>query len=91
MAVELAESGHGDAMTKTPGSAPEPTIDENPDPGNEVGGADAVDEDFSSPPVGREVPVEHQVTHEAVPDELLQPEGPDREADIDDPSSEPSA
>lgn len=73
-----------------PGTPAEPTVDENPDPGNTAGGTDAVEED-SAPPVSRELPVADQVTHEDVPQELLEPEGPDREANTEDPSTEPSA
>lgn len=44
----------------------EPKIDPDPDPGNEAGGVDAVEE-------------------------IKEPEEPDTEANLDDPSAEPSA
>jgi len=78
-------------MTETTGTPAEPTIDENPDPGNAAGGTDAVVEDIAAPPVSRELPAHEQASHPDVPDELLEPEGPDREANIEDPSTEPSA
>ncbi len=78
-------------MSTEPGPAPEPQIDENPDPGNEVGGTDAVEEPDTLPPLMRDVPQSAQIDGEEIPDDLKKPEGRDREADIEDPSTEPSA
>jgi hypothetical protein len=78
-------------MTTTPGPAIEPEIDENPDLGNAAGGADAVEEPTPPEPLTPEVPRSAQMDHEDIPDELKEPEGPDSEANIDDPSAEPSA
>jgi hypothetical protein len=74
----------------TPGAAPEPHIDEDPDPGNEAGGTDAVEEDTAIPPVTPDVP-SAQLTDDEVPDEIQEPEEPDSEANIENPSTEPSA
>ena len=68
---------------------PEPTIDPDPDPGNAAGGVDAVEEEPILPPVPPEEPLNAQMADTEVPDELLEPEGHDREADLDDPSREP--
>jgi hypothetical protein len=75
----------------TPGPAPEPQIDQNPDLGNEAGGADAIDEATVIPPLTPDVPLSAQVDDQIVPDELKEPEGPDSEIDDDDPNPEPSA
>jgi hypothetical protein len=69
---------------------PEPHIDPDPDPGNEAGGVDAVAENAIFPPVPPDEPMSAQMADEEVPDELRQTEEPDREADVDDPSAEPS-
>lgn len=75
---------------ETPGAAPEPQIDAEPDPGNEAGGPDAVEEDTSIPPLTPDVP-SAQLEDDDVPDEIQEPEKPDTEANIDDPNPEPSA
>ncbi|MCW2786839.1 MAG: hypothetical protein JWP74_3356 [Marmoricola sp.] len=77
-------------MTTSPGAQPVPQIDEDPDPGNEVGGTDAIAGDTTIPPLTPDVPRSAQMNDDDVPDELKEPEGPDREANLDDPSSEPS-
>jgi len=74
-----------------PGPAPEPTIDDDPDPGNEAGGTDAVEEETGWPPVTPETPLSAQFADEDVPDEVSAPEQPDSEANVEDPSAEPSA
>lgn len=74
----------------TPGTAPEPQVDQDPDPGNEAGGADAVAEQTSLPPVTPDVPLSAQLD-EDVPDEIQEPEEPDSEANVENPSTEPSA
>lgn len=76
-------------MTIDPDAIPEPTIDEDPDPGNEAGGTDAIEEDTTLPPLTRDVPLSAQVDDDEIPDSLQEPEGRDREADLDDPSKEP--
>ena len=78
-------------MNSTPGPAPEPQIDEEPDPGNEAGGPDAVEEETSIPPLTPDVPLSAQLDDEHVPDEIQEPESPDSEANVEDPSVEPSA
>lgn len=70
---------------------PEPKIDADPDPGNEAGGVDAVEDSSMFPPVPPDEPLSAQMADEAVPDELKEPEDPDSEANVDDPSTEPSA
>lgn len=75
----------------TPGAAPEPTIDADPDPGNGAGGADAVTEETSIPPVTPDVPLSAQLDEDIVPDEIQEGETPDTDANTEDPSSEPSA
>jgi hypothetical protein len=77
-------------MSHTPGQQPEPQIDADPDLGNEAGGVDAIEEETSRPLLTPEVPRPAQMDDDAIPEEIKEPEGPDREADIDDPSSEPS-
>ncbi|HET6153333.1 MAG TPA: hypothetical protein VFE15_10265 [Marmoricola sp.] len=77
-------------MSQTPGPPPEPQIDADPDLGNEAGGVDAIEEQPNLPPLTREVPRSAQMDDDVIPEEIMEPEGPDREADIDDPSSEPS-
>ncbi len=74
----------------TPGAAPEPQIDADPDPGNEAGGTDAIEIETSVPPVTRDVG-SAQLDDDDVPDEIQQAEEPDTEANTDDPSAEPSA
>jgi hypothetical protein len=69
---------------------PEPKVDPDPDPGNAAGGTDAVDEGGLTPPVPPDEPMSAQMADEEVPDELQETEEPDRDADVDDPSSEPS-
>lgn len=69
--------------------APEPTVDKNPDLGKEVGGADAVDDRVTVPPLSAEPPSSAQSDQDEVPEEIQQPEGPDSEANLDDPSAEP--
>ena len=69
---------------------PEPTIDPDPDPGNEAGGVDAVEDGGLMPPVPPDEPLNAQMADEEVPDELKGREEPDREADTEDPSREPS-
>lgn len=80
-------------MTRTPvpSIVPTPAVDPDPDPGNEVGGADAVQEDVAVPPVTPDVPLSAQVDDDHVPDEIQVPEEPDSEANVEDPSAEPSA
>lgn len=73
--------------------APEPTVDENPDPGAAAGGPDAIEEPTpgtEETPVTRDVPQAAHADKEEIPEELKEPEGPDSEANIDDPSAEPS-
>jgi hypothetical protein len=72
-----------------PDQIPEPTVDEDPDPGNAAGGPDAVETEQLLPPLPREEPLNAQMEDEEMPEEVLQPEGHDREADLDDPSKEP--
>jgi hypothetical protein len=69
---------------------PEPKIDPDPDPGNEAGGVDAVEDGGTFPPVPPDEPLSAQMADEEVPDELKEPEDPDSEANIDDPTAEPS-
>jgi hypothetical protein len=69
---------------------PEPKIDPDPDPGNEAGGVDAVHENGTFPPVPPDEPLSAQMAEEAVPDELQTGEEPDRDADTEDPSKEPT-
>jgi hypothetical protein len=69
---------------------PEPHIDADPDPGNEAGGVDAMPGNGTFPPVPPDEPLSAQMADEEVPDELRKGEEPDRDADVDDPSSEPS-
>ncbi|MCW2857962.1 MAG: hypothetical protein JWR52_3577 [Marmoricola sp.] len=80
-------------MTRTPvpSIVPIPSVDADPDPGNEVGGTDAVEEDTVTPPVTPDVPLSAQMTNDQVPDEIQQPEKPDSEANVENPSAEPSA
>ena len=81
-------------MTTEPGPPTQPQLDEDPDPGAAVGGTDAIAEPTpgtEEPPLTREVPASAQVDRDEIPDELQQPEGPDSEANMDDPSAEPSA
>jgi hypothetical protein len=70
---------------------PEPHIDPDPDPGNEVGGVDAVPENGTFPPVPPDEPLNAQMEDEKVPDEIKAPEEPDTGANVEDPSAEPSA
>ena len=76
--------------TNDPGPAPEPRVDADPDPGNEAGGTDAVEEKAPMPPVTPDSPLPAQL-EEDLPEEVTEPEGPDTEANIEDPSTEPSA
>ncbi len=77
------------SRTSVPSIVPaEPTIDEDPDPGNEAGGVDAVEKATSIPPLTPDVPLSAQLDEE-VPDEIQEAHGPDREANLDDPSTEP--
>lgn len=69
---------------------PEPTIDDEPDPGNEAGGPDAVVEPTTVPPLNPEVPLPPDI-EDVVPDEIQEPEEPDSEANVEEPSAEPSA
>ncbi len=80
-------------MTRTtvPSIVPTPEVDPDPDPGNEVGGTDAVEDDAGVPPVTPDVPLSAQLDDEHVPDEIQEPEEPDTEANVEDPSAEPSA
>jgi len=73
-----------------PGPAPRPEVDEDPDPGNQAGGPDAVEEETVLPPVTPDTP-SAQLQDEDLPDEVSEPESPDSEANVDDPSAEPSA
>ncbi len=75
----------------TPEAAPEPKVDANPDPGNEVGGPDAIPEDTAIPPVTPDVPLSAQVDDDVVPDEIQEPEKPDTSANTEHPTAEPSA
>lgn len=75
----------------TSADAPEPQVDAEPDPGNEAGGTDAVEEDTSLPPVTPDVPLSAQMEDDDVPDEIQEPEDPDTEANLEDPSAEPPA
>jgi hypothetical protein len=68
---------------------PEPKIDPDPDPGNEAGGVDAVQENGTFPPVPPDEPMSAQMADEDVPDELSEREDQDRPADTEDPTSEP--
>ncbi|MET3962755.1 hypothetical protein ABIE44_002689 [Marmoricola sp. OAE513] len=75
-----------------PGPPTTPTIDENPDPGNAAGGTDAIEDPTPSTeetPLTRDLPASEHVDQEQIPDELQEPEGPDSEANLDDPSAEP--
>jgi len=80
-------------MTRTPvpSIVPEPKIDDDPDPGNEAGGPDSIEEDTSIPPLTPDVPLSAQLEDDAVPDEIQEPETPDTEANTENPSAEPSA
>jgi len=69
---------------------PEPQVDQDPDPGNEAGGVDAVAENGTFPPVPPDEPLNAQMTDEVVPDEIQEHEDPDRPADTEDPSRESS-
>ena len=75
----------------TPGQAPVPQIDPDPDPGNEAGGPDAVEEETVLPPLTPDTPLSAQLDEDDVPDEVQEPETPDSEANEDEPSAEPSA
>jgi len=70
---------------------PEPRIDPDPDPGNEAGGVDAVEENGTFPPVPPDEPLSAQMAEETMPDGIKEPEEPDSDANVDDPSAEPSA
>ena len=70
---------------------PEPQVDADPDPGNEAGGVDAVEENGTFPPVPPEEPLNAQMADEEVPEEIQEPEEPDTDANVEDPSAEPSA
>jgi hypothetical protein len=70
---------------------PEPKIDPDPDPGNEAGGVDAVEENGTFPPVPPDEPLSAQMAEEKMPDEIKEPEEPDSDANVGDPSAEPSA
>jgi hypothetical protein len=70
---------------------PEPQVDPDPDPGNEAGGVDAVEENGTFPPVPPDEPLNAQMEDERVPDEIQEPEEPDTNANVEDPSAEPSA
>lgn len=73
---------------------PAPTVDENPDPGAAAGGPDAIEEPTpgtEQAPVTPDVPRSAQIDDEEIPEEIKEPEGPDSEANTDDPSAEPSA
>jgi len=72
------------------GPAPEPQVDADPDPGNEAGGPDAV-EDRVPLPITPDTPLSAQLDGQDVPDSIQAPEEPDTEANVDDPSAEPSA
>ena len=74
-----------------PGPAPEPQIDADPDPGNEAGGPDAVEEETGWPPVTPDTPLSAQIDDDDMPDGVTQPESKDSDANVDDPSAEPSA
>ncbi len=76
---------------ETSPAAPVPQIDPEPDPGNEVGGTDAVAEDPAVPPVTPDVPMSAQLDDDDIPDAIQQPETPDTEANTADPSAESSA
>lgn len=69
---------------------PEPQVDPDPDPGNEAGGVDAVEENGTFPPVPPDEPLNAQMEDEKVPDEIQEGEEPDRPADTEDPSKESS-
>jgi hypothetical protein len=69
---------------------PEPQVDPDPDPGNEAGGVDAVEENGTFPPVPPDEPLNAQMEDEKVPEEIKEQEEPDRPADTDDPSKESS-
>lgn len=75
-------------MSET-GARPEPQIDSEPDEGNAAGGIDAIEEPVQVPALDTVVP-SAQLEDDEVPDEIQEPEGPDSEANIDDPSAEPS-
>lgn len=77
--------------TQVPSVAPVPQVDEDPDPGNEAGGPDAIVEDTPFPPLTPDVPLSAQLDEDVVPDEIQEPETPDTDANTDDPNSEPSA
>lgn len=74
-------------MSET-GARPVPEVDSEPDEGNAAGGVDAIEEPVQVPAVGTQVP-SAQLDAD-VPQELKEPEGPDSEANIDDPSVEPA-
>jgi hypothetical protein len=74
-----------------PGPAPVPHVDPDPDPGNEAGGTDAVEEETVVPPVTPDTPLSAQFDEDDVPDAVQEPESPDSDANVDDPSAEPSA
>jgi hypothetical protein len=69
---------------------PEPQVDPDPDPGNEAGGVDAVEENGTFPPVPPDEPLNAQMEDEKVPEEIKEQEEPDRPADTEDPSKESS-
>lgn len=75
----------------TPGEAPVPQVDDDPDPGNEAGGTDAIEEDTSIPPVTPDVPLSAQMDDDDVPEAIQEPEEQDSEANLEDPSAEPPA
>lgn len=77
-------------MSQTPdqGTPPVPSIDPEPDATNEAGGVDAVEPATEFPPVTPDVPLSAQL-EDAIPDEIQEPEGPDSEANIDEPTAEP--
>ena len=85
-----APIGHFAAMgDDADDNIPEPTVDADPDPGNEAGGVDAVPDNGTIPPVPPDEPLNAQMEEEDVPDEVQESEEPDREPDTADPSSEP--
>ena len=72
-----------------PGPAPEPQIDPEPDPGNEAGGTDAVEEETTFPPVTPETPLSAQIDDSDMPDEVSELEPSDTDANQEDPTAEP--
>jgi hypothetical protein len=82
--------GHLSLMSEQD-NIPEPQVDPDPDPGNEAGGVDAVEENGTFPPVPPDEPLNAQMEDERVPDEIQEPEEPDTNANVEDPSAEPSA